>query len=116
MDATLKALEAFPGSLIVILGGKDKGSRLHAAARAAPATGASGASDRRGRGKNRRADLAGAVPIEHAGTLDRAVRAGDGDARSLETLCLLAPACASFDQFENYEQRGRVFKELVAQT
>ena len=28
---------------------------------------------------------------------------------------LLAPACSSFDQFENYEQRGRVFKELVAQ-
>jgi UDP-N-acetylmuramoylalanine--D-glutamate ligase len=26
---------------------------------------------------------------------------------------LLAPACSSFDQFENYEQRGRVFKELV---
>jgi hypothetical protein len=28
---------------------------------------------------------------------------------------LLAPACSSFDQFENYEQRGRAFKELVAQ-
>jgi UDP-N-acetylmuramoylalanine--D-glutamate ligase len=28
---------------------------------------------------------------------------------------LLAPACSSFDQFENYEQRGRVFKELVSQ-
>jgi UDP-N-acetylmuramoylalanine-D-glutamate ligase len=27
---------------------------------------------------------------------------------------LLAPACSSFDQFENYEQRGRVFRELVA--
>jgi UDP-N-acetylmuramoylalanine--D-glutamate ligase len=28
---------------------------------------------------------------------------------------LLAPACSSFDQFENYEQRGRVFKELVTE-
>jgi UDP-N-acetylmuramoylalanine--D-glutamate ligase len=28
---------------------------------------------------------------------------------------LLAPACSSFDQFENYEQRGRTFKELVKQ-
>jgi len=28
---------------------------------------------------------------------------------------LLAPACSSFDQFENYEHRGRVFKELVGE-
>jgi UDP-N-acetylmuramoylalanine--D-glutamate ligase len=28
---------------------------------------------------------------------------------------LLAPACSSFDQFENYEHRGRVFKQLVAE-
>ena len=54
------------------------------------------------------------MPIEHAGTIGRAVelaaeRAKPGD------IVLLAPACASFDQFENYEHRGRVFKELVAQ-
>jgi UDP-N-acetylmuramoylalanine--D-glutamate ligase len=50
--------------------------------------------------------------LERAGTLERAFamaseRAGEGDT------VLLAPACASFDQFENYEHRGRVFKQLV---
>jgi hypothetical protein len=54
------------------------------------------------------------VAIERVGTLERAVEnaartAGAGD------IVLLAPACASFDQFENYEHRGRTFKELVRQ-
>src|SRR5260370_513817 len=58
------------------------------------------------------AQLGSAVPFERAGTLERAVamaseRAGEGDT------VLLAPACASFDQFENYEHRGGVFKQLV---
>ena len=45
-------------------------------------------------------------------TLDRAVALAFESARPGDTV-LLAPACASFDQFENYEHRGRVFKQLV---
>lgn len=112
VDAALKALQSFPGPLIVILGGKDKGSPyiplrepLHERARLAILIGAAA-------GKIA-ADLGGAVAMEQAGTLERAValaaeRAKPGD------VVLLAPACASFDQFENYEHRGRAFKESVA--
>ena len=56
--------------------------------------------------------IAGSVAIERAGTLERAVEAASMAARAGDVV-LLAPACASFDQFENYEQRGRVFKQLV---
>jgi UDP-N-acetylmuramoylalanine--D-glutamate ligase len=113
VDAALKAVEAFPGPLLVILGGKDKGSPytalrepLRQRARAAVLIGA--AAEKIG------AEVGDAVALEQAGTLDRAVelamkRAKPGD------VVLLAPACSSFDQFENYEHRGRVFKELVAQ-
>jgi UDP-N-acetylmuramoylalanine--D-glutamate ligase len=112
VDATKKAIEAFPGPLIVILGGKDKGSPytplrepLHQRARLALLIGA--AADKIA------ADLGDAVTVEKAGAMERAVqiamhRAEPGD------VVLLAPACSSFDQFENYEHRGRAFKELVA--
>ena len=55
--------------------------------------------------------LAGVVKIVSAGTLDVAVRMAAEDAVAGDVV-LLAPACSSFDQFENYEQRGRVFKEI----
>ncbi len=112
VDATLKAVEAFPGPLLVILGGKDKGSPysplaepLRQRARLVILIGAAA-------GKIA-GDIGGAVPIEHAVTLDRAVKLAAERARPGDVV-LLAPACSSFDQFENYEQRGRVFKELVA--
>ena len=57
--------------------------------------------------------LDGVVKIEAAETLARAVEFAHETAVAGDTV-LLAPACSSFDQFENYEQRGRVFKELVA--
>jgi UDP-N-acetylmuramoylalanine--D-glutamate ligase len=58
--------------------------------------------------------LAGVVKMVSAGTLDAAVRKAAEDAVAGDVV-LLAPACASFDQFDNYEHRGRVFKELVMQ-
>src|SRR5208282_2488846 len=112
VDAALKAIEACPGPLVVILGGQDKGSPytplrepLRERARLAILIGA--AADRIA------ADLGDAVPVVNAGTLDRAVQLAVERARAGDTV-LLAPACSSFDQFENYEHRGRTFKELVA--
>jgi UDP-N-acetylmuramoylalanine--D-glutamate ligase len=111
VDATLKALDAFPGRILVILGGKDKGSDytvlqkpLREKAILALLIGA--ASDKI------EEQIAGSVAIERAGVLDHAVEIASQAAKAGDVV-LLAPACASFDQFENYEQRGRVFKELV---
>jgi len=111
VDATEKALEAFPGNLLVILGGKDKGSDyrplrplLERGARRAYLIGAAA--------EKIAGQIEGAVPFEQCGTLDRAVHAAFRAARPGD-IVLLAPACASFDQFQNYEHRGRVFVELV---
>lgn len=112
VDAALKAVESFRGPLIVILGGTDKGSPytplrepLRQRARLAILIGAAA--------EKIAADLGDAVPLMHAGTLDNAVQMAIERARPGDTV-LLAPACSSFDQFDNYEHRGRVFKELVA--
>ena len=56
--------------------------------------------------------LRGVVTIQSCETLDKAVAAAAAAARPGEVV-LLAPACSSYDQFENYEQRGTVFKQLV---
>ena len=56
--------------------------------------------------------IEGAVPVVSAGTLDAAITKAAAAAQPGE-IVLLAPACSSFDQFENYEHRGRVFKETV---
>ena len=113
VDATLKALDAFAGGLWVILGGKDKGldytllrAPLAAKAHAALLIGAAAAKIG--------AALDGAVPLESVETLENAVRFAHSRAHAGDTV-LLAPACASFDQFTSYEHRGRVFKELVQQ-
>jgi UDP-N-acetylmuramoylalanine--D-glutamate ligase len=57
--------------------------------------------------------LAAVVGGERCGTLERALDAAAGAARPGEVV-LLSPACASFDQFDDYEARGLAFKELVA--
>jgi len=112
VDATLKAIDAFSGGLWIILGGKDKGSNytalrepLRAKARAALLIGAAAPKIAAHLGE-------GAVPVIQCGTLPAALEEAHRSARPGDTV-LLAPACASFDQFESYEHRGRVFKELV---
>jgi UDP-N-acetylmuramoylalanine--D-glutamate ligase len=111
VDAALKALDAFSGNVIVILGGKDKGcdyailqDTLRQHARSVLLIGSSA--------EKIDAQLAGVVPVEHAGTMARAVDMAAERAKPGDTV-LLSPACASFDQFDNYEHRGRVFKQLV---
>ena len=111
VDATLKAIEAFPGGIWIILGGKDKDSDytvlrdpLREKAHAALLIGAAAAKIE--------SHLNETVRIEHSGTLENAIAAASREAKAGDTV-LLAPACASFDQFNNYEHRGKVFKQLV---
>jgi UDP-N-acetylmuramoylalanine--D-glutamate ligase len=113
VDATLKAIDAFPGRILIILGGKDKGSDytllqnpLREKAILALLIGAASEKIEK--------QIAGSVVSKRAGTLEQAVEIASHVARP-DDVVLLAPACASFDQFENYEHRGRVFKDLVRQ-
>ncbi|HXZ27148.1 MAG TPA: UDP-N-acetylmuramoyl-L-alanine--D-glutamate ligase [Terriglobales bacterium] len=112
VDATTKALESFSSGIHIILGGKDKGSDysvlnplLKSRAKRVYTIGAAAAKIE--------SQIAGAAEIVHAETLENAVRRA-AEAAAPGDVVLLAPACASFDQFENYEHRGRVFKEAVA--
>jgi UDP-N-acetylmuramoylalanine--D-glutamate ligase len=111
VDATIKALESFPANIHIILGGKDKGSDytvlkplLEKRATAVYTIGAAAAKIE--------AQIAGSAPIFPVETLQNAVRLAAEKAKAGDVV-LLAPACASFDQFQNYEHRGRTFKELV---
>jgi UDP-N-acetylmuramoylalanine--D-glutamate ligase len=111
VDAALKALEAFQGGLWVILGGKDKGSdyrplREPLASKAKAVLLIGKAADRIAE------DLDGAVKLVRSKVLREAVWHARESAKAGDTV-LLAPACASFDQFESYEHRGRMFKQIV---
>jgi UDP-N-acetylmuramoylalanine--D-glutamate ligase len=111
VDATIKALESFPANIHLILGGKDKGSDyrvlndlLRERVKRVYTIGAAA--------EKIESHIKGAAEIVHAETLDNAVRRAAAVARPGD-IVLLAPACASFDQFQSYNHRGRVFKEVV---
>jgi UDP-N-acetylmuramoylalanine--D-glutamate ligase len=111
VDATAKAVASFSSGIHLILGGKDKGSPytvladlLRERVTAVYTIGAAAPKIEK--------DLRGVVSIHSCETLDKAVAAAASAAHAGEVV-VLAPACSSYDQFENYEQRGRVFKELV---
>ncbi|WP_257309390.1 UDP-N-acetylmuramoyl-L-alanine--D-glutamate ligase [Geothrix fuzhouensis] len=110
VDATLTAIKALPGPLVLLLGGTDKGASYGPLRQAL-------------NGKLRRLiflgeaipqltrDL-GDLPHDVVPAFDDAVRAALSLARSGDQV-LLSPACASFDQFDNFEQRGERFESLV---
>jgi len=110
VDATIKALESFPANIHLILGGKDKGSDYSVlnellrqrVKRVYTIGAAAGKIESQIKG----------VEVVQAETLENALRKANAVAKAGDVV-LLAPACASFDQFKNYEQRGRVFKEIV---
>jgi len=115
VDATIKALESFPANIHLILGGKDKGSDytvlselLQKRVKSVYTIGAAAEKIESQIASSRSANL----EVVHAETLENAIRKAHAVAAPGDVV-LLAPACASFDQFKNYEHRGQVFKEIV---
>lgn len=112
-DSTLKALAAFEEPIVLIAGGRAKGADLEPLIRAirhrvrhVVAIGETAAE------LERRIRDQGGPPVERAGDLRAAVRAAAA-AASPGSVVLLSPAFASYDMFDNYEDRGRRFKEAV---
>jgi UDP-N-acetylmuramoylalanine--D-glutamate ligase len=110
VDATIKALESFPGNIHLILGGKDKDSDytqlndlLRQRVKRVYTIGAAA--------EKIESQIKG-VEVDHSETLETALRRASAIAAAGDVV-LLAPACASFDQFKNYEHRGKVFKGVV---
>ena len=116
VDAAVKALTALEeevGKTVLILGGRGKN---------APYEPMAGLIERSVRslivigedGDNIASQLAGTAEIVRAGTMDEAVRRAFEVAMPGDSI-LLAPACASFDMFKSFEERGTVFKKAVSQ-
>src|SRR5579862_2158493 len=114
VDATIKALESFASNIHLILGGKDKGSDyrvlnelLRQRVKRVYTIGAAAAKIE----GQIISQKSGGPELIHAETLENAIRKAHAAARAGDVV-LLAPACASFDQFKSYEHRGKVFKEI----
>lgn len=114
-DSTIKAVEAMDGPTVLILGGHDKGTSFRELARIIAQSGRITHCVLMGQTAEaiRQALLdAGFTDVKMVKSLEEAVRAGFELAGTGHHV-LFSPACASFDMFKDYEQRGRVFKSLV---
>ena len=113
-DSTDKALSSFPGDIFWILGGKAKEGGIAPLTRFFPKIAKAyligDATEEFAK------VLDGKVPYERCGTLDVATAKAAADAAgssAAESIVLLSPACASFDQYRNFEIRGDHFRRLV---
>ena len=111
VDSALHSIESFNGGLVPIIGGRFKGGDLgllreplRSRAKAVVAIG-----EARSRVRSALADV---VPVHDAASMDEAVRTAF-DLAEPSGVVLLAPACASFDMFRDYAERGQKFKEAV---
>jgi len=111
VDSTIKAVESFDRGVIIILGGKDKGAPY------APLVEAMEGRVKHvlliGQAAQQISDaIGGRFPTTFVATMKDAITTGVSLAHTGDVV-LLSPACASFDMFDNYEHRGRVFKDAV---
>jgi UDP-N-acetylmuramoylalanine--D-glutamate ligase len=112
VGATVKSLESFPGGrVILIAGGQGKGADFEplvpAVKQRVKATILIGQAR-----EKLQAILQGVCPTQAAASLDEAVEVAAAAAAPGDVV-LLSPACASFDMFRDFEERGRVFKAVV---
>ncbi len=118
VDSTIKAVQTMQTNTVLMLGGYDKHTDFDPLTREILANPAIGHivvyGDTRSQIEQSlvRLGYAGARITRVDGSFESAVRAAREAAHPGDTV-LLSPACASFDQFDDYEQRGRVFKDLV---
>ena len=111
VEAALRSIESFDRDLVAIIGGRFKGGDLRLLRQPLAARGKAVVAIGEARPLVREA-LTGAVPVEEAEAFDEAVARAYALARP-SGVVLLAPACASFDMFRDYAERGRRFKEEV---
>jgi len=111
VDASLKSIQSFSGPITIILGGRDKGGdfvqlRKPVQKKVKTIVLIGEASDKIQKSLN------GTVPMAQASDMKEAVHLAYS-AASPKGVVLLAPGCTSFDMFQNFEERGKVFKREV---
>jgi UDP-N-acetylmuramoylalanine--D-glutamate ligase len=111
IEAARRAIESFDDGVVVILGGRFKGGDFRELAAPLQARHATVVAIGESRPLITSA-LGGAVAVHEAGDMSSAVRTAFASASPGHTV-VLAPACASFDMFRDYAERGRVFKQEV---
>lgn len=111
VNALLQALNAVPGRLVLIAGGRDKGNDYSVLADVVRSKVAAIIAIGESKEKICRA-FEGVTQTLPAETLEEAVELAGKAAGSGDTV-LFSPGCASFDMFSNFEERGRIFKHII---